>query len=151
MKKYLIAIVAIALLALPSCTPDITDVNVPEALNIAGAWAGSARWSGLQGLVPTVISSQDAAATMFQNAAAVQGTWEITGLWVGDLTGNIDPAGNFLGTMNVTVLGAGACSASAPASGTATDVRLELRVSYADPGSTPCAGAPVGLVLELGR
>ncbi len=148
MRKYLMIA---ALVALASCTPDVTGINNAEPLNIAGAWAGTARWSALQGGASTVVSSQDAGATIFQNGASVQGEWEITGLWVGSFTGVVDPEGNVTGAMSVTVLGAGACTASANAAGSATSVRLELRVSYANPGSTPCAGAPVGLIMELGR
>ncbi len=148
MRKFLMVA---ALVALASCTPDVTGINNAEPLNIAGAWAGTARWSALQGGAPTALSSQDASATMFQNDASVQGTWEVTSLWVGDFVGVVDPQGNVTGSMSVTVLGAAPCTASANAAGTADPTRLELRVSYADPGSTPCAGAPVSLVLEMGR
>ena len=152
-RKFLF--VAAMFVAAAACSPDVESItapDVPEPVSIAGAWSGAARWSALQGGAATVISSQDAAASIFQNGATFTGTWEITGLWVGDVTGNVDPDGNMTGTMAVTVLPpAVACSASATAAGFASAIGLELRVSYANPGSTPCAAAPVGLILTLGR
>ena len=150
MKRFVL--IAAMLIVAVACSPDASITAPSTAMSIAGAWSGAARWSALQGGAATTISSQDAAASIFQNGQTFTGTWEITGRWVGDVTGNIDPDGNVTGTMSVTVLApAVPCSASASAAGFANEDGFELRVSYANPGSTPCAGAPVALILTLGR
>lgn len=149
-RKLMIA--AAALLVLVACESAITDVEFPEPAVAAGSWAGSARWDALQGGGASTITSGSARATIFQSGAAVTAgsSWEVSGLFTGTLSGSIDDAGNFTGTTTVTVL-AGPCQATASFGGKVENDHMTIAASFADPGSTPCAGAPVGLLLELGR
>ena len=144
----------VATFFLVGCTSDITDITVPslpEPASIAGAWAGNARWDAVQGLAVGAVTSGAATAIMFQNAGTIlTSTWEVTGLFAGTVTGSVDPNGNATGTATVTVLAA-ACSASAPWGGTLDGDQLSMTMSFADPGTVPCPGAPVGLTLNLSR
>ena len=149
-RKFLI--MAVALLVLAACDSAITGVTIPEPVTAAGAWSGAARWDAVQGGAPSSITSGSATATVFQSGAAVlAGTvWDVTGIYTGTLAGSIDNAGNFTGMATVTLLGP-LCTASAPFGGKVSGDSMTLTMSFSDPGSSPCAGAPIGLELELGR
>ncbi len=149
-----LAALVVALFLLAGCTSDIASItvpDVPEAGNIAGAWAGNARWDAVQGGAAGAVTSGAATSIMFQNGATILGsTWEVPGVFAGTLTGSVDPAGNATGTAPVTPFGAG-CTASAPWGGKLDGDQLAVTMSYADPGTVPCAAAPVGLTLNLAR
>lgn len=156
MKFRMIAAAVAAVLVLAGCTSEIASVTVPTAPepgNAAGSWSGSARWDAVQGGAPAAVTSGAATAIIFQSGAAIaQGSrWEVTGAgFTGTLSGTIDPAGNLTGTATVTVT-AVPCTASAAFGGELDDNSLAIVTSFADPGTAPCAGAPVGLTLTLGR
>lgn len=154
MKRTLFAAIA-ALLLLAGCTSDIADITLPTAPepgSIAGAWAGNARWDAVQGGAAAAVTSGSATAIIFQSGAAILGgsTWEVTGLYTGTISGSVDADGNATGTATVQVIGGG-CGASASWGGQVNGDRLTITTSFADPGAVPCAGAPVGLTLSLGR
>lgn len=145
-------IMAVALLVLAACDSAITGVTIPEPATAAGAWSGAARWDAVQGGAPSSIMSGSATATIFQSGAAVisGSVWDVTGIYTGTLAGAIDTAGNITGTATVTALGP-LCTASAPFGGKVFGNSLTITMSFSDPGSSPCAGVPIGLSLELGR
>lgn len=149
----MLVVVAIAAV-MASCTSDIASIvvpGVPEPGKIAGAWAGNARWDAVQGGAPGVVTSGAATAIIFQSGATIlSSSWEVTGVYAGSLSGSVDPDGNATGTATVTVLAA-ACSASAPWGGKLDGDQLAVTMSFANPGTVPCAGAPVGLTLNLSR
>lgn len=148
------AVIIAAILFMSSCTSDIAGITIPDApvpATISGAWAGSARWDAVQGGAPGVITSGASTAIIFQNNATIlSSSWEVTGVYAGTLSGSIDPSGNATGTATVTVLAAG-CVASAPWGGKLDGNHLAVTMSYANPGTVPCLGAPVGLTLNLSR
>jgi hypothetical protein len=150
MRKLMIA--AAALLVLVACDSAITGVTIPEPAVAAGAWSGTARWDALQGGAPSSVSSASATATIFQNGAAVTAgsVFDVTGIYTGTIAGAIDDAGNFTGTATITALGP-LCVASAAFGGRVEGNGLRITASFSDPGSSPCASAPIGLVLELSR
>lgn len=153
MTRKLFAVAIAAVLLLAGCTSDIASItvpDVPEPGQIAGAWSGSGRWDALQGGAPAAVTSGAAQSIIFQNAASILAgsTWEVSGMFTGTLSGSVDPDGNATGTATVT---AGGCQASAAWGGKVEGDQLEIRTSFADPGSAPCAGAPVGLTLNLSR
>lgn len=157
MKRQLFTVAIVALLALASwgCPSEIQSVTVPDVPTpgeIAGAWSGFGSWSARQdgdSLGP--VSSGPATAIVFQNGAAIlTSSWEITGIYVGTLTGSVDPAGLATGTATVTPVGAG-CTATAPWGGNLDGDQLVVTMSFADPGSVPCGAAPVGLTMNLAR
>lgn len=155
MKRRILLTMAIAAaVVLGGCTSDISDITVPTAPepgSIAGAWSGNARWDAVQGGAPGAVTAGAATAIIFQNGATIlSSAWEVTGIFAGSLSGSVDPDGNATGTATVTVLAAG-CSASAPWGGKLDGDQLAVTMSYADPGTVPCAGAPVGLTLNLAR
>ena len=149
MRKILILAAAILLLA--SCQSDVTGVNIPEPGSVAGAWSGSGSWDALQGGAPAAVTAGAATAAMFQSGASILGgsTWQVTGVFSATLTGTIDDEGNISGTTSLTV----PCPATASFGGSlsADGSQLSIAVSFSDPGTTPCAGAPIGLVLSLSR
>ncbi len=150
----LAAAVLVVGLGLASCTSDINTVtspNVAEPGNIAGAWSGSARWDALQGGGAGAVTSGSATAIFFQSGAAVtSSTWGVPGVFTGTLTGSVDASGNVTGSATVRPTGAG-CSSTAPWGGQLSGNTLSMTMSFADPGSVPCAAAPVGLTLNLSR
>ena len=149
----LLAAAAVLVVGLASCASDINTVTAPdvEPGQIAGAWAGSARWDALQGGGAGAVTSGSATAIFFQSGAAINGsTWGVPGVFTGTLTGSVDPEGNATGSATVTPTGAG-CSATAAWGGQLTGNGLSMTMSFADPGSVPCAAAPVGLTLNLSR
>lgn len=155
MKKCKIqAVVIAAALVMVSCTSDIASISIPDAPepgSIGGAWSGNARWDALQGGAPGAVTSGSATAIIFQNGATILGSsWEVPGVFAGNLTGSIDADGNATGTATVTPTGAG-CTASAPWGGKLDGDQLAITMSYADPGTVPCPAAPVGLTLNLAR
>lgn len=152
-SKLLIPLVLIAVLV--GCTSDIASITVPdipEPGQISGAWAGNARWDALQGGALGAVSSGAATAILFQSSASILSgsQWEVTGLYTGTLSGTVNPDGNATGTATVNVTGAG-CQASAPWGGQVEGDHLSITMSFADGGSAPCPGAPVGLTLNLSR
>lgn len=157
--RIITAVVAIAaalvlVVAVASCTSDIASITIPDApvpAAIAGAWAGNARWDAVQGGAPGAITAGASTAIIFQNGATILGsTWEVTAIYAGSLSGSVDPDGNATGTATVTVLAAG-CVASAPWGGKLEGDQLAITMSFANPGTVPCAGAPVGLTMNLSR
>lgn len=154
--RNLLGVVAIAAaLLLIGCTSEIADITVPTAPEpgqIAGAWSGQARWDALQGGAAGVITSGSANAIIFQEGAAILAgsTWEVTGVFTGTLSGSVNADGTATGTATVTTAGGG-CTASAAWGGQVAGASLRITTSFADPGTVPCAGAPVGLTLNLGR
>lgn len=152
-SKLLIALVMAVTLV--GCTSDIASIDIPTAPepgNIAGSWSGNARWDALQGGAAGVISSGAANSIIFQNDGSILSgsTWEVTGLFTGTLSGAVDTVGNATGVATVTVTAAG-CQASAAWGGRVSGDQLNVTMSFADPGTAPCAGAPVGLTLNLSR
>ncbi len=149
-----VALAIAVLMSAASCTSDIASITIPDApvpAAIAGAWAGNARWDAVQGGAPGVVTSGAATAIIFQSGATIlSSSWEVTGVYAGSLSGSVDPDGNATGTATVTVLAA-ACSASAPWGGKLDGDQLAMTMSFANPGTVPCAGAPVGLTLNLSR
>ncbi len=154
MKRQLFTMAVVALLAIAGCTSDIASITVPEtptAAEIAGAWSGSGRWDALQGGGAAAVTSGAATAIIFQNEATIlSSSWQITGVFVGSITGSVNPDGLATGTATVTPVGAG-CTATAPWGGSVDGDQLVVTMSFADPGSVPCAAAPVGLTMNLSR
>jgi hypothetical protein len=153
MKRTLLGLILVAVVAMGSaCQNNITGATLPVPSIVAGAWAGNARWDAVQGGAPAVVTSGASSAIIFQTGAAIQGgsTWEVTGMFTGTLSGTVDPNGNATGVATVLVVGV-PCTASASFGGTVEGDRLVLTMSFADPGASPCPGAPVGMVLTLGR
>lgn len=151
MNRFLIAVLTVVVLA--GCTSDIAGINVPEPGQIAGAWVGNARWNAIQGggsLGP--VASGATTAIIFQSGAAIisGSTWEVTGIFTGTLSGSVDTEGRATGTATVLVLAPG-CAASSSWGGRVEGDNLSITMSFADPGATPCNGAPVGLTLNLSR
>ncbi|MCP4871595.1 MAG: hypothetical protein GY898_23040 [Proteobacteria bacterium] len=148
------ALVLVGALLLAGCASEISSVTVPDPptpAEIAGAWAGNARWDAVQGGAPGAITSGAATAIFFQSGATIlSSTWGVTGVFTGTFSGSIDPDGNATGTATVLVLGA-ACGAAAPWGGKLEGDQLAITVSFATPGTVPCAGAPVGLTFNLSR
>ncbi len=151
-RKTLIGLLLIAVVALGACSNDITGTNSPTPTGIAGAWSGNARWDAVQGGAAAVVTSGASSAIIFQDAASIQGgsTWEVTGMFTGTLSGTVDPNGNVTGTATVLVV-AVPCQASTSFGGTVGGGTLVINMSFANPGSAPCPGAPVGMVLSLSR
>ena len=153
MRLKILTVAIAAVLVLVGCTSDIADITVPTAPepgSIAGAWAGNARWDAVQGGAPGVITSGAATAIIFQNGATIlASTWEVAGIFAGELSGSIDPEGNATGTATVRPTGAG-CEASAPWGGKLDGDQLAMTMSY-PLGTVPCAAAPIGLTLNLSR
>lgn len=154
MRKF-IGLTLVALLTLAGCSSSVTGVDLAdlEPSSIAGSWQGVARWSALQGggsVGPN--STGTATATVFQSGAAILAgsTWEVTGLYSASMSGSIDNEGRFTGTTTVTVL-AGPCTSTASFGGFVEGNKMEISTSFQNPGTAPCAGAPVGLDIELGR
>lgn len=152
MKRFVVALVAIVVLGACNASPTGVDLGSLEPAAIAGAWSGAARWTALQGGGVSAVTSGAATATIFQGGSAILAgsTFEVTGLYSGSISGAVDPNGNVTGTATVTVL-AVPCSATASFGGTVDGDKLSISASFQNPGTTPCAGAPVGFVLELGR
>lgn len=153
MKRVLLGLALVAVVAIGSaCTNDITGATLPTPSSVAGAWSGNARWDAVQGGAPAVVTSGASSAIIFQNAASILGgsTWEVTGMFTGTLSGTVDPDGNATGVATVLVVGV-PCTASASFGGTVQGDKLTLTMSFANPGTAPCPGAPVGMVLSLGR
>lgn len=146
-------VLAIAIVALAACTPDITGVNIPVAGSVVGVWNGAARWTAIQSgdsLGPR--SSGTALATLFQSGAAILSgsTWEVTGIYTGTLTGSVDPDGNATGTIQVLVLATG-CTSSSSWGGSVDGDTFTVSTSFSSASPLPCGDAPVGLVLTLVR
>lgn len=152
MKRILLGLALVAIVALCACQNDITGVTPPTPSSLSGSWSGNARWDAVQGGAPAVVTSGAASAIIFQNEAAILGgsTWEVTGMFTGTLSGTVDPDGNATGVATVLVVGV-PCTASTSFGGTVEGDRFTMTMSYADPGSAPCPGAPVGMVLSLSR
>lgn len=155
MKTTKLAAALVAALMLVGCASDITSVTVPEVPEpgeIAGAWAGSARWDALQGggsVGP--VASGAATSIIFQSGASIlTSTWEVTGVFTGSLTGSVDPNGRATGTATVQPVGAG-CTATTSWGGQLAGDQLAMTMSFSDPGAVPCAAAPVGLTFNLSR
>ena len=152
-NRITLLLAAVLVLLLAGCTSDITSTvpDIPEPGSIAGAWSGNARWDALQGGGAGAVTSGSATVIMFQNDATIlSSTWEVPGVFAGTLTGSVDPDGYATGSATVRPTGAG-CIATAPWGGQLDGDSLQMTMSYADPGSVPCAAAPVGLTLNLSR
>ena len=153
MKRTLLGLLLVAVVAMgAACQNDITGVTAAEPSGVAGAWSGNARWDAVQGGAAAVVTSGAASAIIFQDAASIQGgsTWEVTGMFTGTLSGTVDTDGNATGVATVLVVGV-PCTASASFGGTVEGDTMVLTMSFANPGASPCPGAPVGMVLSLGR
>jgi hypothetical protein len=137
-RLILLAILAVAL---TGCEEQIIVAPpTPEPVDIAGAWGGILRASGLPD-APVILN-------IFQSSATFTGQWSSTASgWSGTLTGTIDPDGVISGG-TITISTAAPCTDAAPLSGATSTSRLEL----ASPGfGSICAGVPGSMTMDLSR